>query len=65
MIEQNVSAAESCNFRGNQFACFDRLPAAVRHALHEGVINWSALESRWMLNKMKKSGMTPNEAVRT
>lgn len=35
----------------------------LRRALHEGIIKWSALETRWMLNKRTKGGMQIDDAV--
>jgi hypothetical protein len=44
-------------------AAFDRLPAVVRHALWEAVVEWDPRQSRWDINKRIKRGMPEHLAV--
>jgi len=61
--DQNVAAGRKSHFRGNYWSCFDSLPAALRAAHHEAVVDWCPLEDRWVLNKMLKAGRSLDEAV--
>jgi hypothetical protein len=63
MANNDISALSRSRFRGDEWACFDRLPAVLRRALHEGVTDWCALEVRWSLNKRLKGGVAPELAV--
>ncbi len=56
MVYNGKSAAPRSRFRGDEMAAFDRLPAALRHALWEAVIRWDAREIRWSLNKRLEAG---------
>lgn len=63
MIGNNVGAAPTSRFRGDPYACFDRLPAPIRAALHEAVVAWSPNDVRWELNDLLRDGMSEAEAV--
>ncbi|WP_372918727.1 hypothetical protein [Sandarakinorhabdus sp.] len=60
---QNAGVAQNSEFRGDQLACFDLLPAALRAAHHEAVVRWCSLKDRWHLNKAIKAGVPYDVAV--
>lgn len=61
--DNSTSNLRPSGFRGDAWAAFDRLPPALRRALHEAVIDWCPLQERWLLNKRLKAGMTPEAAI--
>lgn len=63
MIGNNVGASPTSRFRGDPYACFDRLPAPIRAALHEAVVAWSPNDVLWKMNKLLREGMSEAEAV--
>lgn len=63
MISNGIAASPLSRFRGDPMACFDRLPAPIRAALHEAVVKWDPRVVRWDLNKRLRSGMSEDDAV--
>lgn len=59
----DVGAAAFSTFRGDPMACLDRLPAPIRRAIHEGVLDWDPRVERWALNKLLKAGVPMDQAV--
>ncbi len=59
----STSNLRRSHFRGNPLAAFDRLPPALRRALHESTIDWCPLQERWMLNKRLKAGVGTETAI--
>ena len=62
-MKNGVSAAPRSNLRGDPFAAFDRLPAALRGVLHEAVVKWDPRQSRWEINRAMRAGLSEAEAV--
>ena len=59
----NVGAAPASKFRGDPLAAMDRLPATLRRALHEAVVEWDPRWVRWELNRQVKAGIPPDVAA--
>jgi hypothetical protein len=63
MQKNHRSAAPPTTFRGDPLAAFDRLPARLRQALHEAVIQWDPREVRWTLNQRLRAGVSEHDAI--
>lgn len=58
-----VGFSRASRFRGNEWQAFDNLPQPLRWALHEAVVDWCSLQTRWALNRLVKMGAPPDEAI--
>lgn len=52
--QNNTSGMPYSQLRGDELAAFDALPAPLRHALHESVIDWCALWLRGTMRRYRK-----------
>lgn len=59
---EHVCAPQS-TFRGDPLAALDRLPTALRRALHEAVICWDPREVAWDLKQLCRAGLSEAKAV--
>lgn len=55
--------APESRFRGDPMAALDRLPPALRRAIHEGLLPWDPCAERWKLNRLLKRGVPQADAV--
>ena len=63
MQDNNVGAAPYSPYRGDVWALFDKLPAPIRRALQDSVIDWDPRAEHLALQRLKKNGF--DEAVAT
>ena len=62
-MRNNRSAARESRPKRDTYACFDRLPAPLRRALHESVLDWHPFDCRFWFNTYRRTGTPECEAI--
>ena len=60
----NVGAGRGCRTKRDTYACFDKLPAPLRRALHDAVLDWVPFNVRYWLNHHRAMGRSEPVAIR-
>jgi len=64
-MDNNTATKPRSKLKGDAYRAFEELPAEVRRALQESLVDWCPLRAReWHMHLLKKERLKPAQAAR-